>query len=392
MAQPAQATNKVQWNDLEINALLDYLIIHRAEGGDGGNFPQETFNKGAAFLNADEKLESVGLLKTGKKLKKTFCGIETYRNQSGCHWDNNTGASIEGTDAGVVWKAYVDQQCHASVRPFWNKGWVFYDKMLEILGTNSSARGRHSFHPASAGPPPTSSANALKAEETGHIIPTAASMGPIGDTVSAAPHASDNVIFPPSAIIHEPLLSAVTTTSQSSSNKRLRTDTFLLDSTDSTSYASTAAPTNYSDSPQLSSLPLSSTLVSSAQPAIKKARASRHSGQELMSSATRAAKITPAAAVMGMQGAINCLTDVLEKSLTTPSASSAPSLNASTNTMTRALEIMHIQDGHLSVTERATLMQIFGCQGNENALAAYISLDGDFETRSQYITLLMVKP
>ncbi|KAG1733264.1 hypothetical protein EDB19DRAFT_1911617 [Suillus lakei] len=127
MAQPVQAANKVQWNDLEINTLLDYLIINRAQGSDGGNFPQETYNKGATLLNADDKLESDGLLKAGKKLKKTLCGIEMYYNQSGCHWDNNTGASIEGVDTGVVWKAYIDQECHASMCPFQNKSWVFYD-------------------------------------------------------------------------------------------------------------------------------------------------------------------------------------------------------------------------------------------------------------------------
>ncbi|KAG2118486.1 hypothetical protein DEU56DRAFT_747565, partial [Suillus clintonianus] len=140
MAQPVQFADKAHWNDLEIHALLDYLVLNRAQGGDGGNFPQETYNKAAVLLNADETLESVGALKTGKKvktkwtsLKKSFSGIETYRNQSGCHWDKDTGASIEGTDAGVVWKAYVEPQSHSSMRPFRNKGWVFYDKMLEIL-------------------------------------------------------------------------------------------------------------------------------------------------------------------------------------------------------------------------------------------------------------------
>jgi hypothetical protein len=78
MAQPVQFADKAHWNDLEIHALLDYLVLNRAQGGDGGNFPQETYNKAAVLLNADETLESVGALKTGKKVKTKWTSVICY--------------------------------------------------------------------------------------------------------------------------------------------------------------------------------------------------------------------------------------------------------------------------------------------------------------------------
>ena len=40
-------------------------------------------------------------------MKSIFTAIETYRNQSGVHWDNERGANIVGEAADIVWKAYL---------------------------------------------------------------------------------------------------------------------------------------------------------------------------------------------------------------------------------------------------------------------------------------------
>lgn len=41
------------------------------------------------------------------QIKQTYTAIETYRNQSGAHWDNDRGANIVGDAADMVWMTYV---------------------------------------------------------------------------------------------------------------------------------------------------------------------------------------------------------------------------------------------------------------------------------------------
>lgn len=41
------------------------------------------------------------------KIKSIYTAIETYRSQSGFHWDNDHGANIVGDAADTVWKAYL---------------------------------------------------------------------------------------------------------------------------------------------------------------------------------------------------------------------------------------------------------------------------------------------
>jgi hypothetical protein len=119
------------WNDQEVTALVDYLVEYRAEAGDGGNFKSATFN---AAANHIAHLLSQGPVKTGKmcktkwnsvcifqsifalsftkaiQLRQTYTAIETYRNQSGFHWDDDKGASIAGDAAADVWNTYIQQK------------------------------------------------------------------------------------------------------------------------------------------------------------------------------------------------------------------------------------------------------------------------------------------
>jgi len=75
------------------------------------------------------------------QFRKTFTEIEEYRQRSGCHWDNDLGAGIEGEDASSVFKDYVKVcslyssplfmtnlalQTHPHMRHFNNKGWEYY--------------------------------------------------------------------------------------------------------------------------------------------------------------------------------------------------------------------------------------------------------------------------
>ncbi|KAG2357389.1 hypothetical protein BDR07DRAFT_1297909 [Suillus spraguei] len=105
-----------QWNDGETAALVNYLYDHRSEAEGAGNFKQQVLSSAAEYINNHETLQSTwaGPLKTAKStqnkwtsLKNTFHAIEKYRNQTGVHWDNETGAGIEGPAAVTVWTSYI---------------------------------------------------------------------------------------------------------------------------------------------------------------------------------------------------------------------------------------------------------------------------------------------
>ncbi|KAG1802503.1 uncharacterized protein BJ212DRAFT_1285711 [Suillus subaureus] len=99
----------VHWNEDDIATLIDYLYEHRSQAEGGGNFKQQVLENAAVFINTHEPLQAKqsGALKTAKALKATFNSIEKYRNQTGVHWDNETGAGIKGSAADAVWKSYL---------------------------------------------------------------------------------------------------------------------------------------------------------------------------------------------------------------------------------------------------------------------------------------------
>jgi hypothetical protein len=72
----------------------------------------------------------------------------------------------------------------------------------------------------------------------------------------------------------------------------------------------------------------------------------------MMTSAARAAKITPAAAVMGMQGSINRLTNVIEKGMITDAERVEKQRHA-------ALRILNNEDTDYPMQERVVVMHMF---------------------------------
>ncbi|KAG2141462.1 hypothetical protein BD769DRAFT_1662365 [Suillus cothurnatus] len=370
MAQPevAQFTqqidaSKAHWQEVEVDVLLHHLIENRVAGGDGGNFQLSTYNSAAAAINSNGTITTMGPSKTGKmiktkwtSLKKIFHQIKTYCNASGFHWDNVQGAGIDGPAATTIWNTYIHP------KPFCNKGWLHYDNMQTILGEHSGAHGRHAFHPATAAPAPVDvdgidgSLNALDID---------IDVDPSGGSTSGVTHPSDvpdirsDLMMPPSTLLHQ--TSATTTSSQSS--KCLCTNTLPDSSSGSTPTSS------FPSTPQLSSLLLSSTLTG------------------ISSASKLAAKITPAAAIMNMQGSINHLTDILARNIIIPPGS-APVV-AIPSMISRSLEIMCGVDGDLLVDQRACLLQIFFHAGGENNLAVYVALENDLEMCCAFITGLL---
>lgn len=266
--------------------------------------------------------------------------------------------------------------------PLHNKGWPPYDDMQAILGENSGARGRHAFHPATTAPASISIDDVLDDADGGLNLLDM-------DVDPSVPDMSADLMMPLS------IRASATTGSQSS--KRLRTNT-LLDSVETSSLPSSGVPiSTHPATPQSSTLPLSTTLVPSTQ-VFKKARVSAHGSTHMgTSSAARvAAKITPAAAVMNMQGSINRLTDAIEKSLAhplemvPPPPPPPPPAPAPPTMISRGLAIMRSTDADLGVEQRATLLRIFTRAGGENNLAAYVELEDDFEMRRAFISGLLV--
>lgn len=81
--QESQAGGKAQWNDDEVDFVLDYLIDNQAKGGDGGNFKKETTNNAAAALNSSGVSMARGPLKTGSMVKtkwSTVCYLDYDRS------------------------------------------------------------------------------------------------------------------------------------------------------------------------------------------------------------------------------------------------------------------------------------------------------------------------
>jgi hypothetical protein len=121
-------TKNAVWNDAENNALVDYLIEHKAEAGDGPNFKDVTYN-GAA--EAIAPLLTSGPSKTGKmcknrwttvsnhsflivatkknyfKLKGTHTTIQYYQKSSGNTWDPLLGANITTETEKKNWDTHV---------------------------------------------------------------------------------------------------------------------------------------------------------------------------------------------------------------------------------------------------------------------------------------------
>ena len=75
MAMPT-GQEKASWNDEEIKHFLQYLVDHRSEGGEGGNFKAPTFNKAAKHIASYRK---AGLVKEGKHLKTKWNAVSDRR-------------------------------------------------------------------------------------------------------------------------------------------------------------------------------------------------------------------------------------------------------------------------------------------------------------------------
>ncbi|KAG2370329.1 hypothetical protein BDR07DRAFT_1370871 [Suillus spraguei] len=92
---------KAQWNFDEINTLLTYLISVKSSMA-GVTFKEATFNE------ATQQIAS----------KRTHGLPKTGAHRSGCHWDDEHGANINGPAAEAVWEEIISKKIF--IEPDWH--------------------------------------------------------------------------------------------------------------------------------------------------------------------------------------------------------------------------------------------------------------------------------
>ncbi|KIM59386.1 hypothetical protein SCLCIDRAFT_126249 [Scleroderma citrinum Foug A] len=128
---------KTNWPPNEVSTLVHYLHKHHERIGDGGNFRRDIYAAAAAHLNMIHPNPTH--LKAADTLRKTFHDIEAYQGKLGCHWDNEKGANVVGTDVEEVFNGYVKE--HPLICHFKNSGWEFYTFLQDILENDTCAQG-----------------------------------------------------------------------------------------------------------------------------------------------------------------------------------------------------------------------------------------------------------
>jgi hypothetical protein len=263
------------------------------------------------------------------------------------------------------------------MRQLHNRGWPFYLNVQAILPNGSGAQGHHAFYPASAAP----ALSTIDSQGVPDFEPELEESMEPNDTIPApvpsffTSHPSGTASIPSHTGFTEPQPPTpgppltILLGSENSANKR--THDALLDIEVSTF--------NTHQEP-LSALASTTVVVDpAALPSAPKKQRSARTGNVLMTSAVKASKITPATAVVGMQGSINRIGDILERAMTAPPPVTALAGPATSTSETRAsdvldhaMRIMEEEDGDLPVSDLGMLMAIFSAPENERAMVIYI--------------------
>jgi hypothetical protein len=89
-----------------------------------------------------------------------------------------------------------------------------------------------------------------------------------------------------------------------------------------------------------------------------------------ITSAAKAAKITPAATVVGMQGSINRLTDVFEWFV----KGGPDGAQGSEDLVMQAVKLLEGEDSYIPLDQQAALITVIGSKGNEPFLKFYVNM------------------
>jgi hypothetical protein len=310
------------------------------------------------------------------QLKGLHSKIEAYRLRSGCHWDNDRGANIEGTAAGAEWAQYLKEKGQVCffllysrllscshlhfegnhvMKPFRNAGWEYLPLFQEMY-PGAAKRGGASFHPAIA---QASSSQQVGKDSVGNNPDR-----PDNDPDLLSPIEDNEVIItpPPSTRavakrkFGEPSLNAVSTIPSHPSQSQ---------------HSLTSSSADNSRPSKRSQHSLVSSSADSSRPSKRSHYSSGIDSEAVAqpSSKPRAARITPATAVIGMQGSINRLTDILQSAMAPAAAPAAPAptptpapaptpATEAENAMRKALEKLQTVDDGLTREEKVTLVDL----------------------------------
>jgi hypothetical protein len=242
------------------------------------------------------------------------------------------------------------------MKPYRNKGWRWLNKFESILPI-AGARGKNAFTATSVAAPPLTD---REEGEEGSM-----SVG-IGNRHGSEVIETSSTIAPAAvAGCESDQMDVDTAVGSSSIGKRKHSDSLTennesLTTTTSVSSVFTAPPKKKASS-------RGSQVVS---------KTSSASGG---TSAKAAAKITPAVAIHNMQGSINRLTDIMEKTLAAPDPASVQ--------RTQAMELLQKQDDGLTMEEQSEMISKFVM---DSAIAgAYISLKDNAGLRQNWLQHLL---
>jgi hypothetical protein len=251
------------------------------------------------------------------------------------------------------------------MRQFRNKGWDQFEKMQAIIPLGG-ARGRHAFYPGGMAPPIVNTDNEPGGTSNAVVAAGAATI-PHHNTATSSATSAIASSSATSAIASSSATSGIASSTAASSNAGKRPYAEALTDIETASFGSS----------HMSMQPPSTTLVVSAPPS-KKARTpaqSQNSRHAKISSIAKAAKITPAAAVVGMQGSINRMTDVFETFM-------RGGTGAADDPVTRAVAILEGEDADIPVDQQALLISVIGEKGNEHFLKFYITMNDGVRRRA----------
>ncbi|RXW11521.1 hypothetical protein EST38_g14333 [Candolleomyces aberdarensis] len=155
------------WSEQDENDLLDYLIDHKAQAGDGGSFKLSPTFTGASAVLDPKKAEGTGP-KTAKSCQtkwdaRVHKAINVIQDRSGWTWDGEKGANIQ-PDHAQAWEEFLKHNPRA--KPFHNKGWIYLSKMDQLVP--HIVHGAHVFSA-------TQGTVGLGSQPTDPVVPTASS-------------------------------------------------------------------------------------------------------------------------------------------------------------------------------------------------------------------------
>ncbi|KAF8580955.1 hypothetical protein K439DRAFT_1355590, partial [Ramaria rubella] len=139
-SQRGEEPGRCDWGAGSLEALVHFLVEHKAEAGDGGNFTEATWTKVAAML---VPYYVRGAVKTPKacrqkwiRVSEQYAVVSMIKNTSGLPWNEDSGVNLPLTNS--VWEGFVAR--HPKARAYSNKGFPLYDEMSLLVRNKATGK------------------------------------------------------------------------------------------------------------------------------------------------------------------------------------------------------------------------------------------------------------